>query len=120
MRRSRGSCGTSASGHDVVESVGDVGVVVEAQDLRLWQGLGEFGTVALGHAPGGDDLATVLCGLQEGGDGILFGCVDESAGVDHGHVCRCVAVDEFPAVRGQAPGQFFGIDLVTRATQSDE
>ena len=53
-----------AAGQDVLEPARDVGVVVEAEDrVRLGQGLGELGAVALGEAADGHDgLRTPLLG----------------------------------------------------------
>src|SRR5699024_8048681 len=62
-----------ASGHDVVESVSDVGLVVDAPFLRLWRVFGEYGPGSLGHAHSVDVIATVHCGLKERGDRIICG-----------------------------------------------
>src|SRR5690606_13720544 len=111
-----------ASGEDVVEALADPGVVVEADDLCLGHGFGQFRPVPFGHAAGGDDLGAVLGRVQQCLDGVLFGGFDEAAGVDDDDVgfFSVVTLDEGPAVGGEPPGEFFGVGLVARAPEGDE
>lgn len=115
-----------AAVEDGLEAVGDVGVVVEAEDaVRFRQGLGEVLAVALGHAADGDDglgAAVVLqiIGFEEGVDGVLLGGLDEPTGVDDGDIGIGGILDELPAVRCQAACELLRVHLVTGAAKSDK
>jgi len=74
-----------ASGGDVVQAGGDVGVGVEAEHrVGLWQRVGELAAVAFGEAAHGDNLLSGVGSREQRVDRILLGGVDEAAGV-HDH-----------------------------------
>ena len=122
----RGVRGVDAAVEDGLEAVGDVGVVVEAEDaVGLGQGLGELLAVPLGHAADGDHglgpaVVLEIVGFEQGVDGVLLGGFDESAGVDDGDIRVGGVLDELPAVRCQAACELLRVHLVTGAAKSDK
>ena len=109
-----------AAGDDVVQPVGDVGVVVEAEHgVGLGQRLGQLAAVPLGQAADGHDLGAGVGRGQHRVDGVLLGRVDEAAGVDDQDVGVVLVVGQRPARAGQPSGQLLGVDLVARASQRD-
>ena len=111
--------GTAPPGQHVVQAGADVRVVVEAEDLRLGQLVGQLGTVPLGQAPHGGDLRAGLGGGQQLGDGLLLGRLDEAAGV-HQHHAGLLRGGQLPARGGQPRGQLLRVNLVTRAAERDQ
>lgn len=122
----RGVRGVDTAVEDGLEAVGDVGVVVEAEDaVRFGQGLGEVLAVALGHAADGDHglgpaVVLQIIGFEQGVDGVLLGGLDESTGVDDGDIRVGGILDELPAVRCQAACELLRVHLVTGAAKSDK
>ncbi|GAA3216319.1 hypothetical protein GCM10020256_18520 [Streptomyces thermocoprophilus] len=118
--------GVDAAGEDGLQAVGDVGVVVEAEDaVGFGEGFGEFLAVPLGHAADRDDglgsaVSLEVVGLEEGVDGVLLGGVDEAAGVDDGDIGVRGVLHELPAVRLQTACELFRVHLVTSAAKGDE
>jgi hypothetical protein len=95
-------CRPPFAGKDRVQPGTDVGVVVEAQHLRLGQRLGQVCTVPLGEAARRDDLRGRAAGVKQFGDGLLLGGLDETAGVDEHHA-GVVAVGQGPAAASSRP-----------------
>ncbi len=115
------------AGEDRTQPVGDVGIVVEAQDgVRLRERGGQLRAVPLGQAPDGDDglrRARLTVGpLEVGGGqqrvhGVLLGRLDETTGVhDHGLGVRRVLDQQEPAGL-QPPGELLGVHLVARTAE---
>ena len=127
-RRSWGVCGWWVSPATIDAQPGrDVGVVVEAEHgVGLGQRLGELLAVALGQAADRHDgLAAGPVRLEVGGleqrvDGVLLGCLDEAAGVDHHRVGLGGVGDEAEPVGGQPTGQLLGVDLVAGAPEGEQ
>lgn len=118
--------GVDAAGEDGLQAVGDVGVVVKAEDaVGLGQRRGELLAVPLGHAAHGDDglcagsapggLRLEVVGLQQGVHGVLLGGLDETAGVDDGDIRVGGLRDELPAVRRQTACELLRVHLVASA-----
>src|SRR5690606_35784112 len=103
------------------EPGGDVRVVVEAEHRgRLRQAVGQLTAVPLGQAAGGDHLRTAVGGGQQRVDRLLLGALDEPAGVDEHHVGAPAVGGHLPAVTGQPPGQFLGVDLVAGTAERED
>jgi len=107
-------------------SVPDIGVVVETKDcISFWEGLGELATVALCEAADGNDgsgSASLLqiTRRQQGVDGVLFGCLDETAGVDDHRISVSWIGHQPEAAAIQLRRKLFGIDFIASATQRDK
>jgi len=116
--------GPLLAGQHVVEAGGDVGVVVEAEDLGvdvlLAEGGGELGAVALGQAADGGHLHARLGRRDYLVDRLLLGCLDEAARVDEDDVRVLSFVTQRPPARRQASGELLGVHLVARAAESDQ
>jgi hypothetical protein len=113
--------GDGAAGDHVVEPLPQVRVVVEAEHRgRLWQALGQLGAVTLGHAADGDHLRAGLGRVQQHVDRVLFGGLDEAAGVHHHHVGAFGVVGDLPAAGGETAGELLGVDLVASAPEGEQ
>jgi hypothetical protein len=103
-----------------------MGVVVETKDcISFWEGLGELVTVALCKTPDGNDgsgSASLLqiTRRQQGIDGVLFGCLDETAGVDDHRISFSWIAHQPEAAAIQLCGKLFGIDFIASTTQRDQ
>ena len=107
-------------------SVPDIGVVVETKDsISFWQRLGELVTVALCEAADGNDGSCSASFLQitrrqQGIDGVLFGRLDETEGVDD-HSIRFSGIGhQLEAAAIQLSGKLFGIDFIASTTERDQ
>ena len=85
----------------------------------------QFISVALGQAAGDDEAPAApvgleVSGLQDRGDGFLFGRLDEAAGVDDDEVGLLGRIREPIAVELQKPVHPFGIHRVFRASECDQ
>lgn len=89
-----------------VELGRDVGIVIEADHLRLGQRLGQTAPVSLGHAASRDDRRTRLGGSQQFIYGFLLGRLNEAAGINEDDI-RLIRVGQFPAAGFQPRGEFF-------------
>lgn len=111
---------------DGAKPIGDVVVVVESQHgVSLGEGLGQFTSVALGHAPNrynrlSGSVALEVCGRQQGVDGVLLGLLDESAGVDDDRLGLAGVVDETEPASLHAGRKLLGIDVVAGAAHRHE
>jgi hypothetical protein len=114
--------GQPLAGQHRVQPGGDVAVVVEAQDLRLRQRLGQLRPVPLGQAAHGDDPGVAGCGAEQLGDGFLLRRLDEATRVDQDdlRLARVLAAGQRPAGRVEPPGELLGVDLVARAAQGHQ
>jgi hypothetical protein len=80
----------------------------------------QFVAVALGHAPGDDQLGAILARVAEGKDGVdrfLARRFDEGAGVDDDDVGLIGGARRREPVGQQRSDQLVGIDLVLRAAE---
>ena len=115
--------GPPLAGQHRIEPAGDVAVVVEAEDLRLGQRLGEVGAVAFRQAARGHDLRAARSGAEQLVDRLLLGRLDEAAGVDQDHVGFAApggvgaGVEHGPARGLEAGGELLRVDLIARAAQ---
>jgi hypothetical protein len=110
----------AAARHDVVQPVGDVGVVVEAEDLSLGQRVGQPGPVALGQAPRRDHRGAAPGGAEQLVDRVLLGRLDEAAGVDQHDVGVVPFFGQRPAGPLQPAREFLGVDLIAGAAHRDQ
>ena len=104
---------------DRVEPGRDVTVVIEAEDLRFGQRLGQARAVTLGQAARGHHLGPTGRRTEQLIDGFLFGSLDEPAGVDQHDVGRAVLRDG-PAAGVQPCGELLGVDFITGAAQRNQ
>jgi hypothetical protein len=58
-------------------------------------------------------------GREERVNGVLLGRLDEPAGVDDGDV-SAGCVGQLPTRFGHAGGEFFGVDVIARATEGHQ
>ena len=118
--------GVGTAGHDRLQPVGHVRVVVEAEHrVGLRQRLSELGAVPLGQAADGHHRLRTAVGLevrgrQQGVDAVLLGRLDEAAGVHHHRVGVGGVRDQLEPAQLQPRGQLLGVDVVAGATQRDE
>ena len=96
-----------------LEPARDVAIVVEPQDLRLGQFLGEAGAVTLGQAACGHDLRTARSRAEQLVDRVLLGRLDKATGVDQDHVG--VVIGQGPARGLQPRRELLRVDLIARA-----
>jgi len=94
--------GRPPPGQDEPKPLGDVGIVIEAEDrVRLGQRLGQLGSVALSQTADRNHRLlgpTEVGGVQDGVDRILLRRLDEATGVDHDGRSLLRIVDDLEAV----------------------
>jgi hypothetical protein len=112
--------GPPLASRDRVEPGRDVLIVIETQDLRLGQGLGQARAVPLGQAAGRHHGGTARGRIEQLINRILLGGLDEPAGVHQNDVSVCGVVRNLPAAVFQPGRQFLGIHLITGAAQRDK
>ena len=109
--RQRRGVGLAAQGDRHAEAAHRVG---------LRQGGGQLVAVALGHAPGDDQLGAVGLAVgqrQDHVDGLLAGLLDEGAGVDHHEVGVLRRGRRGHPVGQHGAHQLVGVDLVLGAAE---
>jgi hypothetical protein len=108
-------------GQDVVESVGDVRVVVEAEHCgRLRQLASQRSAVPFGEAADRHHRPTGIGGGQQRVDAVPLGGLDEPAGVHDDGVGVISVGGQLPAAAFQPRRELLRVDLVTGAAQRDE
>ena len=114
--------GQPFAGQHRVQPGGDVAVVVEAQDLRLGQRLGQLRSVPFSQAAHGHDPGAAGRGAEQFGDGFLLRRLDEATRVDEDdlRLTPVLVAGQRPAGRVEPPGEFLGVDLVARAAQGHQ
>ena len=114
---------------DLADDGGDLGDLVEADEgVDFGEETGEVFLKALGEAAGDEDLLLLtggVClsgvdGVDDGGDGLVLGDVDEGAGVDDEDVGEVRFRGHDHAFLLEVADHDFGIDEILGAAEGDE
>ena len=113
--------------NDPREPVGDIGVVIEAENgVGLWELSGEVSPVAFAQSSDGHHCTRPCRPILQVGCGedrvyrILLCHIDESAGIhEYGRRTRGV-ISNRPASGREPAGELLGVDLIAGTAQGDD